>query len=102
MQGRMKASSHSTRKGHSESEKLQLGGVPPRVDVKQNCTEDMECHATQVLLWLINKIYAFFPHPAGFSYGGFLVEEVLMRRFSPIVCNLRSSSRIFWRSVRSG
>ena len=42
MQGRMKASSHPTGKGPSRSEKLQLGGVPPRVVVRQNCTEDVK------------------------------------------------------------
>jgi len=49
-QEKMRTSSHPTWKDPSESEKLQLEGIPLRVVIGQNCLEDVECHATQILL----------------------------------------------------
>jgi len=48
----MKASSNPTGKDPSKSERLQLGGITPRMAIGKNFTDDMECHAPQVLLQL--------------------------------------------------
>jgi len=62
------ASSHMTGKAPSGSERLQLGGVSPRVVVKKNCTKDVEWHTPQVLLQLNKQQnHALFPRAVIFS-----------------------------------
>ena len=86
MPGRLTTSSRRTGKDRSNLRSRRRGSIPPRTTIRENCTEDVECHAPQVLFQLnMNKIHALFPRPAAPS-----VREVLTRHFLQAMRKLKT------------